>query len=260
MKKLDLNRRSLLKGAGGIAIALPWLEAMTPTKAFAQSGGAARRFISVYTPGGTVRERWRCSGTESNFQLSPILSPLQSVKDKLLVLHGLDMESAVGEQHQAGIIAFLTGTSQSGRHRQYAAGPSVDQVIASHIGTDTAQRSLQIAVRWATGKSHGLLHPINALNFEDNSAFSPIPPRLDPVEIWEDLFGRLDSSAPGAAQELLRKKSILDFVNRRYATLSRQRPALQAVNRARLPHPGCHKPPDLNNEAPAPSGGPPSAR
>ena len=231
MKRLDLNRRSMLKGAGTIAIALPWLEAMVPSKAFAQDGAFARRFISVYTPGGTVREKWRCAGSENSFELSPILRPLQGVKDKLLVLHGLNMDSAVGEQHQAGIIAFMTGTPQSGAHRQYAAGPSVDQVIANRIGADTAKRSLQIAVRWATGKSHGLLHPINALNFEDNTQFSPIPPRLDPVAIWQDLFGSLNPGDADAAQALLRKKSILDFVDRRYADLARR---LGVEDRARL--------------------------
>lgn len=231
MKKLDLNRRTVLRGAGSIAIALPWLEAMAPTKAFAQNSSTAKRFLSVYTPGGTVRDRWRCSGSETNFQLSPILSPLENVQQKLMVLHGLDMDSARGEQHQAGIIAFMTGTPQSGAHNQYASGPSIDQVIANRIGTNNAKKSIQIAIRWATGKSHGLLHPINSLNFEDNGRYSPIPPRLDPVAIWQDLFGSVDSGDPEAAAELARKKSVLDFVDRRYATLAQQ---LGADDRARL--------------------------
>ena len=231
MKKLDLNRRTVLKGAGTVAVALPWLEAMMPTKALAQDSSTAKRFLSVFTPGGTVRNKWRCNGSENNFQLSPILSPLESVKQKLLVLHGLDMASAVGEQHQAGIIALMTGTPQSGAHNQYASGPSVDQVIANRIGGNSAKKSVQIAIRWATGKSHGLLHPINSMTFEDNRQFSPIPPRLDPVAIWQDLFGSVEGGDPQAAAKLARKKSILDFVDRRYDTLARQ---LGADDRARL--------------------------
>lgn len=231
MKLKNLSRRSLIKGAGSIAIGLPWLEAMIPESAHAQTSGAAKRFVTVYTPGGTVRDKWRCSGGENDFALSPILKPFESIRSKLTVLHGLDMKSAVGEQHQAGIVALLTGTPQSSAHRSYASGPSIDQVIANHIGTDTAKRSLEIAIRWATGKSYGLLHPINSLNFEDNSRFSPIPPRLDPVTIWQDLFGALDPSNTSATAALFRKKSILDFVDKRYDELSRR---LGQDDRARL--------------------------
>ena len=229
MKKVDLTRRSVIKGAGTIAIALPWLEIMAPT-AHAQEN-TAKRFLSVYTPGGTVRDKWRCTGSENNFQLSPILAPLSKVKSKLVVPHGIDMKSAVGEQHQGGIIALMTGTQQSSQHNQYAAGPSIDQVIANRIGRENALRSLQIAVRWATGKSHGLLHPINALNFEDNGRYNPIPPRLDPQAIWRDLFGTLDNTDPAAAALLARRKSVLDFVGKRYVSLSQQ---LGMEDRSRL--------------------------
>jgi hypothetical protein len=102
-------------------------------------------------------------------------------------------------------------------------GPSLDQVIATRLNTakPRAKRSLEFAVRWATGKSKGLLSPINAGNFEDNANHAPIPPRLDPVQIWTDLFGTL-SPAPGndTAAILARKQSILDFVDKRYAALS----------------------------------------
>ncbi len=46
-------------------------------------------------------DRWRPTGTETSFTLSPILAPLAPVQDRLLVVDGLDMKSAVGEQHQA---------------------------------------------------------------------------------------------------------------------------------------------------------------
>ena len=56
MPNFRLSRRAVLRGAGSIAIALPWLEIMEPTRlARAQTASTtARRFISVYTPGGTV--------------------------------------------------------------------------------------------------------------------------------------------------------------------------------------------------------------
>jgi hypothetical protein len=219
MKKFRLSRRSVLRGAGSIAIGLPWLECMEDAKA--QTAPAlAQRFVAVYQPGGTVINKWRPTGTETAPVLSPILSPLEPVKDKILVVDGLEMKSAVGEQHQAGIIAFLTGTVQTAARSNYAGGPSIDQVLATRLAKPGQLGSVQVAVRWATGKSKGRLHPMNALNFEDNSSFSPIPPRLVPGEIWETLFGNLEPSTPGADLLTERKKSILDFVDKKYAALS----------------------------------------
>jgi Protein of unknown function (DUF1552) len=220
MGKVRLHRRTLIRGAGSIAIALPWLEAMTPPRRAqaAPPPGPARRFVTVYQPGGTVRARYTPTGTETAFTLGPILKPLEPVQSQILVVDGLDMKSAIGEQHQAGIVALLTGTPQKNGGSGYAAGPSIDQVIATRISAGRKPKaSIQMAVRWATGRSKGRLHPINALNYEDNATFNPIPPRLDPVQIFDDLFGTL----PGAAEaRLARKRSILDYVGRRYETLS----------------------------------------
>ncbi|AUX23869.1 hypothetical protein SOCEGT47_043990 [Sorangium cellulosum] len=218
-----LTRRAVLRGAGAIAIALPWLEIMGEAREARAQAAPAKRFLAVYTPGGTVLDRWRPTGDETRFTLSPILEPLAPVQSRLLVVDGLDMKSGLGEQHQAGIIAWLTGTPQAGAAgRAYGSGPSVDQVIASRISAgQKAKASLQFAVRWATGKSHGLLSPINAVNFESKAPYSPIPPRLDPVEIFTELFGTLNPDAKDdAALRLARKQSILDFLDRRYASLS----------------------------------------
>jgi hypothetical protein len=236
MPNLRLSRRAVLRGAGSIAIALPWLEIMEPEReARAQTAATpARRFISVYTPGGAVirpNNRWSPTGTETAPILSPILAPLEPVKDRLLVVDGLQMASAVGEQHQAGIIALLTGTNQNmppvnggiPGQRSYGQGPSIDQVIASRLqaATPRSRKSIEMAVRWATGKSHGLISPLNALNFEDDAEFSPIPPRLDPAQIFADLFGSLSGEVDPAAL-VARKRSILDYVDRRYAALSQR--------------------------------------
>ncbi len=235
MGKLKLDRRTLLRGAGSIAIALPWLEIMGPEKVAHAAPGVAKRFLSVYTPGGTVLEKfWPSSMTDPTS--SSILAPLASFKDKLLVLKGLNMDCAVGEQHQAGIIGFLTGSKQTGSPKDYSSFPSIDQVIATRLQADPLTHrprgSLQFGVRWATGKSHGLLSPINAATFEDSKNLTPLPPRLDPQEIFTDLFGSLDpAQANGAAARIARRKSVLDFVDKRYVALGAK---LGAADKAKL--------------------------
>jgi len=229
-KKFRLSRRAVMRGAGSIAIGLPFLECMEEAVA-APPPATAQRFIGVFQPGGTVIDKWRPTGNETSFTLSPILAPLEPVKDKITIVEGLDMKSALGEQHQAGLIALLTGTAQ-GTANLYSKGPSIDQVIATRISQGIKPMgSLQVAIRWATGKSQGRLHAMNALNFEDNATFDPIPPRLEPAEIWTALFGSIDPMMPGADLALERKKSILDFVDRKYAALALR---LGATDRARL--------------------------
>ena len=232
MNKFRLHRRAVLKGAGTIAIGLPWLEIMGHgRKAYGQTAtNPAKRFVTVYQPGGTVRARYTPTGSESAPVLSPILSPLEPMKSKLLIIDGLEMKSAVGEQHQAGIIAWLTGSVQAGNGTTYAKdSPSIDQVLAPRLSMGKKIGSIQMAVRWATGKSHGLVSPINAANFDttppaagSTNGYAPIPPSLDPQKIWTDLFGSLMPAgmADPNAIALMRRKSILDFVDKKYVALS----------------------------------------
>jgi hypothetical protein len=224
MTRFRLSRRAVLRGAGSVAIALPWLEIMRPERAQAALG-PAKCFVGVFTPGGTVLENWRPSGSEEAFTLSPILKPLEPVKSSLVVVDGLDMKSAIGEQNQSGLIAWLTGARQAGSY-DYATGPSLDQVLKTRLSSGTL-KSLELAVRWGTGKSAGQPSPINIASYADTPTFDPIPPRIDPVEIWQDLFGDVPSVSPEQAWE----RSILDGVKRRYTTLSQR---LGAADRQRL--------------------------
>jgi len=225
MPRLKLSRRALLRGGGGVAIALPWLEIMAPEPARA-AAAPAKRFLTVYTPGGSVLENWTPTGTADAPVLSPILAPLEAVRDRVLILSGVDMPSKSGEQSQAGLIAWLTGTAQD-RTTQYAQGPSIDQVLAPRLSDGKRLPSLQLAVRWGTGKAHGLTSPIDIANYADTASFTPIAPRLDPAEIWQDLFGALPTSSANDAWD----KSILDAVGRRYQKLSAK---LGAADRQRL--------------------------
>ena len=157
MSKLRISRRTVLKGAGGIAIALPWLEAMVSGRrgrAQAATTIPGRRFVAVYQPGGTVLGKHTPTGTETAPILSPILAPFEPVKDKILIFDGIDMKSAVGEQRQSGIIAWLTGSVQAPTtsNRYSKDGPSIDQVLAPILSAGKKKPSLYLAVRWGTGK------------------------------------------------------------------------------------------------------------
>ncbi|MES1165545.1 MAG: DUF1552 domain-containing protein [Verrucomicrobiota bacterium] len=249
MTRFKLDRRTVIKGAGTIAIALPWLEIMgRGSKAHAQTAGVPlKRFITVYQPGGAVRsgangDKYTPTGSETAFTLSPVLAPLANYQSRLLVVDGTNLtcgdQSKYGvEQHQGGEVGWLTGAIQQGAGnyipKMY---PSIDQVLAPRLSTGKPYASLQLAVRWATGKSHGKLSPINAMNFSDTG---PIPPRLDPQDIFMTLFGASGGTGAGGAGggpdptviAANRRKSILDFVDKKYAALET---TLGTEDRARL--------------------------
>jgi Protein of unknown function (DUF1552) len=213
-----LNRRAVLRGAGSVAIALPWLEAMLPEGHAQAAAPPARRFVGVYTPGGTVLDFWQPGGSEHDFVLSPILAPLASVREHVTLLSGIDMTCAVGEQNQAGLIGLWTGSQQATTSGRFATGPSIDQVLAPRLSAGQRLASLELAVRWGTGKAHGQATPFSIASYADTAAWDPVAPRLDPAQIWASLFGSSDAAWPDAAWD----RSILDSVSARYARLAQR--------------------------------------
>ena len=89
MKK-SLSRRTVLRGIGA-AIGLPLLDGMVP--AFAAAPAPVKRFGAVYCPNGMSMPFWTPKG-EGNLELSPIMAPLTSVRDRVLVLSGMANKDA----------------------------------------------------------------------------------------------------------------------------------------------------------------------
>jgi hypothetical protein len=191
----------VLRGAG-VALALPALEA------FAQPV-QPRRFVTVFSPNGTVFDAWAPTATTTGWALSPILSPLAAVQSKLLVPLRVDLATAVtgpGDGHQRGIGHLWTARALSSAGLfgsvGWATGPSIDQVVAASLGASTAMRSLELGVmvREATILSRMVYSP----------AGLPLAPESDPRAVFDRLFGDADPLA--AARRRRNRKSVLDAV------------------------------------------------
>src|SRR5438045_8209016 len=94
-----ISRRTLLRGAGA-AVALPLLDAMTPSFAkategeppFAQSktpGKPPVRIAFFYVPNGVHMANWRPQAAGELNDLPSILKPLEPTKNNVLVLSDL---------------------------------------------------------------------------------------------------------------------------------------------------------------------------
>ncbi len=214
-----LTRRRMLRGAAGVAVGLPWLEASLSSNARACSEGTPKRLIVMYSGGsGTVYSAWQPSGVGNDFSLSPILQPLQPHIDDLVVLSGIDNESCnhqAADFHTRGFVHMLTNQNlipvpelnNGFGDRGYAGGPSVDQYIAQRIGGDTRFESLLFGV---STESFWGAHPNSRMSYA--AANEPVPAEDDP----EDAFNRIFSDIGADPAELDRirqeRRSILDFV------------------------------------------------
>ena len=155
--KRALPRRTFLRGMG-VTVALPFLDAMVPALS-ARAVKPAVRLGFVYIPNGTIQPMWVPQTTGKNFELSPILSPLASVRDRITVLSGLAHRQAdnLGDgngDHARGTAVWLTGVHAWDRGRGGAEGvrlaTTVDQIAASVIGKDTRLPSLEMSLESPT--------------------------------------------------------------------------------------------------------------
>ena len=213
MKKL--SRRHFLRGAGGVAVALPFLGAMSET---ASAAPFPKRFIAFFTGLGHVKSAWTPSGTGTDFTLGPVLSPLAQHQAQLLVLSGLDMESAYhgpGDPHQQGIAHSLSATELlSGNLFPYACNPaamvgwgggiSLDQRLANQLGQKTKLASLEVGVQ------------VQYTNVSSRVAYKgaaqPVPPEDSPYQLFSRVFGDLTGD-PLAKQRLrAQRHKVLDAV------------------------------------------------
>ncbi len=209
-----MSRRALLRGAGGVLIALPWLAAME-----ANAEEVPRRFIGVFNPNGTVGTSWVPKGEGTAFQLSPILKSLEPFQSKLNILSNLDNlagENSPGFAHPRGMASWLTGTEMllPVGGTPTAGGLSLDQYLAGTMGGTTRFRSIELGVQvpgqdvWARISYTG---PHQALT-----------PECSPAAALDRLFAGMGTDPAAAARLRQHRRSVLDTVLGEFQGLNRK--------------------------------------
>ena len=204
-----LSRRTVLRGAGA-AIALPLLEAMAFRSRSAQAPAtkAPTRMAFVYVPNGVHMPDWTPRATGPDFDLPPLLEPLRSVRDDLLVLSGLTLDQARahgdgGGDHARAMAAFLTGTQpRKTGGADIRAGISVDQLAARKVGQATRFASLEIGCEG--GRDSGQCDSGYSCAYQVNLSWrgesTPGAKEVDPRLVFERLFaGQVRGEADPAA-------------------------------------------------------------
>lgn len=231
---MHLSRRNFLRGLGATTVALPLLPSLN---ASAQSGEFPKRLLIFFSANGTMPNRWRPSGTETNWTIgaNDILTPLESHKADLIVMEGVDMVSTrfgIGDGHQKGMAHMLTGTELlpgpfpgggDAGNAGYAGGISIDQYIANEVHAGQKFSSLELGVQCG--------NPNNWSRMSYSGPDQPVAPRTNPYDAFDAIFGDLSADPFGVERLRLKRQSVLDHVT---GDLTRLQTKVGARDKARI--------------------------
>lgn len=217
----DASRRSFLRGLGGAALALPWLESRSMAMA---ARAPAQRIAWFYVPIGVVRRGFfpgEGSGPIPKFssnrqalengveiqvglhplKLTPTMKPLEKIKHKVTLITGMDRTFQPGtDVHAQCASCFLTSASAfSVTESPYPQARTLDHVVASVIGDHTPFRTLEFGCN-----SHK--DNLESIQFDNVSWYgtSHVAPSMrDPRKAYRRLFG---------TQEVKAYRNITDLV------------------------------------------------
>ena len=203
-------RRDFLKGLGLSAAAAPFVFNL-PSLGFA-AGPASRptpkRLVVIFSPNGVVPETFwpDALGVDkykesTDFELTGSLAPLAPLKDRTLLLRGVDNRmQGDGDRHMRGIGCLLTGSilypgniqGGSDTPAGWSSGISVDQEIRNHLqanaATETTYGSLEFGVM-VPDRADTWTRMVYA------GPNRPIAPEDDPHRMFKKIYGRARDNA-----------------------------------------------------------------
>jgi hypothetical protein len=224
----SLSRRTLLRGAGRVAIALPFLDEMRTRSVWGAPAAPPARAFNIFLGGGVPPLHWG-GGTD----LVGPLAPLAPLKNKLAFVRGL--EGLGGHPAAAG--AAFTGKNLV--NDTTAGGPSIDNELMRHA-YPTGKPPTPVDVQGAGYYYKFLDNPSRWVKSWDEQGHPKGNFVDDPRALFATFFGAAPGGAtsmtmpagPTPAQKL--QTSILDSVVAQYKFYSSDASNLSAASRAKL--------------------------
>ena len=192
----SLSRRTFLKGAGA-AMALPWLEAMSPAFASTAAAQSPRRFVSVSLTLGLHAPNLNPVDSGFNYTPSIYLKQIKDLLGDLTIVSG-SSHPGVGGGHDAE--GSILSAAPYSRNAAFKSSISIDQLMANHLGHHTRYPSLVLN---ASGN--------NSPSYTETG--SMIPAEDSPSRLFAKLF--VDDTPAAQKRQVKRLKqgqSIMDIV------------------------------------------------
>jgi len=191
-----LHRRNFLKRVGLSAASIPFVVGL-PSLGLAAPARPRQRLIIMFSPNGTIPPAFWPDETGKEFKLKEILSPLESFKDRMLVLHGLcNKVRGDGDNHMRGMSCLLTGIElfpgniQGGSHTPagWASGISIDQELKNFFQGREETRTRFGSLEFGVGV-HDRADPWTRMSYAGPN--KPVAPISDPYQMYQKLYGQL---------------------------------------------------------------------
>src|SRR4029077_11678215 len=225
--KMSLPRRTFLRGVGA-AVALPWLDAMRP--ALSAATVSPQRLGVFYVPNGMYLPNFPPAvNGGTSFELTPVLTPLESVREHVVVVSGLsnmpvlanDQGGGVHTRNHAGWLSGVLPKRTEGAN--ITSAKTADQFAADVLGADTSLRSLELTLEsnYQVGNCEAgySCAYLNSTSWRAPNA--PLPHEGDPRVVFQRLFGD-GGSVASRLQERKKARSILDSVMESVAEVRRR--------------------------------------
>ncbi len=221
-----LHRRQFLKSVGLSGASLPFILGL-PTLGLAAPARPRQRLIVMFSPNGTIPGAYWPDETGSQFKLKEILSPLESFKDRMLVLHGIaNKVRGDGDNHMRGMSCLLTGIEllpgnvQGGSDTPagWASGISIDQEIRNFLQSQEETRTRFGSLEFGVGVTDRA-DPWTRMSY--GGANKPIAPVSDPYQMYSKLYGQmkdkenLRSVLDGVRDDLKKVRKLISAEDRR---------------------------------------------
>jgi len=223
-----IHRRQFIQQLGISAATLPFLVGL-PSLGLAAPARPRQRLVIMFSPNGTIPPAFWPDETGSDFKLKEILSPLESFKDRMLVLNGLcNKVRGDGDNHMRGMSCLLTGIElfpgniQGGSDTPagWASGISIDQEIKNFFQSREDTRTRFGSLEFGVGVTDRA-DPWTRMSYAGPN--KPVAPVSDPYQMYQKLYGQLKD------KENL--QSVLDDVR---ADLKKVRKLISAEDRRML--------------------------
>lgn len=230
----SISRRTFLRGAGAM-VALPFLQSLVPLRSLRASPSvttAPTRMAFIYHPNGVIQDNWNPGAVgRLGSSLSRTLKPLDPLRRYVNVISGLEHRNANGNgdgpgDHARATATFLTGMqAKKTGGEDIRLGRSFDQVAADHLSPGSRFRSLEFSATnyRRSGICDSGYSCAYQYNFSWQNEHTPMPPQVNPREIFKQLYGASDPRELALMeQRMSRQKSVLDTLRGDTARLNRK--------------------------------------